>query len=110
MTAVYNALDVLCSASAFGEGWSNVLGEALACGIPCVATDLGDAVQIVGDCGVVVPPRNPVLLAEGIRSCLARSGVDLSRSCRQWAVKTFSSARMLEETDRLLRAYVPRSA
>lgn len=109
MTAVYNAFDVLCSASAFGEGWSNVLGEAIACGIPCVATNVGDAVQIVGYCGVVVPPGNPALLAEGIRSCLARSGDDLSRSCRTWAVESFSHERMLEETDRLLRAHVHRS-
>ena len=109
MTAVYNALDVLCSASAWGEGWSNVLGEAIACGIPCVATDVGDAAQIVGDCGVVVPPRNPEVLAEGIRSCLARAGDDLRRSCRKWAVESFSHERMLDETHRLLRAYVHRS-
>jgi len=109
MTAVYNALDVLCSASAFGEGWSNVLGEAIACGIPCVATDVADAAKIVGDCGVVVPPRNPALLAEGIRACLARAGNDLSRSCREWAVESLSHEYMLKETDRLLRAHVHRS-
>lgn len=58
------ALDIATSASAYGEGFSNAIGEAMACRVPCVVTDVGDAGQLVGDTGLVVPPRSPELLAE----------------------------------------------
>jgi len=59
MKAVYSAFDIATLTSAFGEGFPNVIGEAMACGIPVVATDVGDAGQIIGEFGEVVPPRNP---------------------------------------------------
>jgi glycosyltransferase involved in cell wall biosynthesis len=64
------ALDVACSSSSWGEAFPLVLGEAMACGVPCVATDLGDVADIVSDCGRVVPPDDPVALALAMEALL----------------------------------------
>jgi glycosyltransferase involved in cell wall biosynthesis len=64
MSAIYNAMDVMTSSSSFGEGFSNAIGEAMACGVPCVVTDVGDSKRIVGDFGEVVPPADPSALAQ----------------------------------------------
>ena len=65
MPAFHSALDVLSSSSSHGEAFPMMLGEGMACGVPCVATDVGDVAGIVGDTGIIVPPRNSTALSEG---------------------------------------------
>lgn len=71
-----NAFDIGCSASAWGEGFSNSIGEAMACGVPCAVTDVGDSAYIVADTGLVSPPRDPQALANAIARLIGmgRSG------------------------------------
>jgi glycosyltransferase involved in cell wall biosynthesis len=67
------AMDLHVSASAFGEGLSNAVGEAMASGVPNLVTDVGDSARLVGDTGLVVPPGQPQALAGAIEHILAMS-------------------------------------
>jgi glycosyltransferase involved in cell wall biosynthesis len=64
------AFDIACSASAWGEGFSNAVGEAMASAVPCVVTDVGDSAYAIGNTGLSVPPRNPQALATAISSLI----------------------------------------
>ncbi len=76
MPAVYSALDILVSSSAFGEGFSNTIAEAVSCKIPCIATDVGDSALIIGDAGSVIKPKNPTALADALRNMITLSPHD----------------------------------
>jgi glycosyltransferase involved in cell wall biosynthesis len=65
-----NALDISTSSSS-GEGFPNIIGESMACGIPCVVTDVGDSSFLVGETGISVPSRDPGALAEGWAKLIA---------------------------------------
>lgn len=93
MEVVLAGLDVVSLSSAYGEGFPNVLGEALSCGVLCVATDVGDAAAIVGPYGRIVPSRNPEALAAAWRDILALSSKayqDLSARARDHVIKQYS--------------------
>jgi glycosyltransferase involved in cell wall biosynthesis len=109
VSAAYSALDIAVNCSAFGEGFSNVVGEAMACGVPCVVTDVGDSARIVADAGVVVPAGDPPALGEGILRMVARlSDGDYADPVRRSEVNRarirehFSVERMVSETQALL--------
>jgi glycosyltransferase involved in cell wall biosynthesis len=100
------ALDLASLSSSYGEASPLVVGEAMACEIPCVVTDVGDSSYIVGDTGRVVPPRQPAALAgawEGLLRLLPDEREHLGASARQRVVDLFSLERMAEEYAQLYR-------
>lgn len=64
------AADILASASAFGEGFPNAIVEGMAAGRAVVATDVGDSRRILGETGLIVPPRDPAALAAALQSLI----------------------------------------
>ena len=90
---VQAALDIASSTSAWGEGFANVIGEAMSCGVPCVVTDVGDSARIVGDTGRVVPSGDAHALAAAWKDMirLGREGRQaLGMRARQRVIDQFS--------------------
>lgn len=100
---VLSALEIHSSAS-ISEGFPNAVAEAMAVGTPCVVTDVGDSARIVGDTGVIVPPRNPEALAQGWRDMLrlpTEERRELSNRARQRIVENFSLDAMIERMSQI---------
>lgn len=89
---VYAAMDLLCSTS-YAEGFPNVVAEAMACEVPCVVTDAGDAATMVSDTGIVIARRDADACASGVLR-LANLGnaerAELGRRARQRVIDEYS--------------------
>ena len=93
---VWQAADAFVLSSR-GEGFPNVVAEAMACGLPSVVTDVGDAAEIVGDTGKVVPPSDPeALFAAMLELCNLSDGDRrrLGSAARQRVLDCFTLERM----------------
>lgn len=92
------ACDVLVSTSRFGEGFPNAVGEAMSCGLPVVATDVGDTRRIVGETGIVVAPGDICALAAALQDLADNIGQRqrLGLAARRRIEEHFSLTRMEE--------------
>lgn len=105
MPFVYNTLDIATSSSSYGEGFPNVIGEAMACGVPCVVTDVGDSGWIVGDTGIVLAPKSPGSIVMGWNSLLSldlTKMMSLKEKVRRRVIENMSVQKMVYNTEQLL--------
>lgn len=105
LPCVYNALDLLCQSS-ITEGFPNVIAEAMSCGVPCVATDVGDSAVIIGDTGRVVPPRQPERLAVAMLELIEHKKALPFHAPRELIVELFSFPHLIEATEHELLTLV----
>ena len=107
MLEAYNALDALVLSSSFGEGFPNAVAEAMACGVPCAVTDVGDAALVVGETGAVAPLGDAIALASAMRSVAVPASPRLPRlDVRERIARRFSVDAMCDATEALLEALV----
>lgn len=102
---VLPALDLFVSPS-HQEGFPNVVGEAMACQIPCVVTDVGDSALCVGDTGIVVPSMRPDLLANGIIQMINNPDrQDLGLKARQRIETEFALSDIVKKYEQVYLTY-----
>lgn len=100
-------MDIVSSSSSSGEGFPNTIAEGMACAVPCVVTDVGDAAFLVGDTGIVTPRENPPALADGWRRVIDLTPEDrqrLGNAARQRIEQEFSIAKTVETYQRLYQS------
>jgi glycosyltransferase involved in cell wall biosynthesis len=94
----------VAASSSYGEGFPNVIGEAMACGVPCVVTDVGDSCWVVGETGRVVPPRSPKALAKACASLLEMPEYErrkLGERARKRILENFSLEAIVKQYERI---------
>ncbi|WP_343564251.1 glycosyltransferase [Kiloniella sp. b19] len=91
INALLNAMDTFILTSAYGEGFPNVLGEALAVGLPCISTDVGDARDLLAGHGTVIPKQDAETLSSNILGLLEELQAQKLKSPerRQYIVENF---------------------
>lgn len=103
------ALDIATNSSFYGEGFPNVIGEAMSCEVPCVVTDVGDSAWIVGNTGQVVPPQNSEALCAGWLK-LIDMGVEARRNlgarARQRIEELFSLDQIVQNYEQLYQEMI----
>jgi glycosyltransferase involved in cell wall biosynthesis len=101
MASFYRDIDAIVLSSRT-EGFPNVIGEAMSYGRPAVSTDVGDAAAIIGSTGFVVPPGDPIALAEAMGRMLAMPAegyAALSTAARKRIEQHYSLGRVVQLYD-----------
>ena len=105
MPSFYSALDIAANSS-ITEAFPLAVGEAMACEVPCVVTDVGDSPALVGDTGKIVPPQQPALMTAAWRE-LIDAGPEIRRalgnSARERVVTHFSVVQFAQRYRSLYR-------
>ncbi|ADE13880.1 glycosyl transferase group 1 [Nitrosococcus halophilus Nc 4] len=104
------ALDIATVSSAWGEGFPNVLGEAMACGVPCVATDVGDSAYLIGGTGKVVPPKDFRALAAAWQDLIAAGAKGRKQrgvKARERIIEHFSLSEIVRQYEKLYMEVTP---
>jgi glycosyltransferase involved in cell wall biosynthesis/predicted deacetylase len=112
MPSAYNALSLLVLSSS-DEGFPNVLGEAMACGIPCIATPAGDAPVLLGDTGHLCAFGDDEALASAASSLLGEPpGARAVRAaaCRAWITTQFSTQALAQSTEKAMLGLLHRNS
>jgi len=109
IASITAGLDIAGLSSAGCEGFPNAVGEAMACGVPCVVTDVGDSASVVGDAAMIVAPRDSIALAAAWAR-LIEVGADerlrLGASARLRIVENFDLPRIASAYGDLYRTVV----
>ncbi len=106
---ITSAFDIACSAS-LSEGFSNAIGEAMASGIPCVVTDVGDSAYLVNNTGAIVPARDSHGLAAGILQLINTGQTrrrELGAAARTRIESEFSLALAARRYEELYQKHLP---
>lgn len=108
MPAVYNALDLLVSSSAYGEGLPNVVAEAMSCGVPCAVTDSGDSAWVVGELGRISPRGDVQALAAATIDLIdaVTTGTINKDAIRQRVVTNLALDSLVERTEEAIRPLI----
>jgi glycosyltransferase involved in cell wall biosynthesis len=103
----------LATCCSISEAFPNALGEAMCCGVPCVTTAVGDAAEIVGDTGRVVPGDDAEALAGAWRSMLTMPAADrkqLGEAARNRVRSRFEMSVVARQYLRLYESSIGRGA
>jgi glycosyltransferase involved in cell wall biosynthesis len=107
--AVMNGIDLFVLSS-ISEAFPNVLNEAMACGTPCVSTDVGDAALILGDTGWIVPPKDPKIIVDAVMNAAKEresrniSWLQRKDDCHERIKENFSLTKMIKKYKEVWRS------
>lgn len=107
---IMNAFDIHVLPSAYGEAFPNVVAEAMACGVPCVVTKVGDASLIIGKTGWAVPPKNPEKLSKAIEAafieCQSKKWAEKCKSVRSRITSQYCMKKMCNSYEHLWKSTI----